>query len=456
MPESADQPAGAKDRSSLSSPAVSLERADWLSFGCTTLAALVIYLGTLAPEVTLQFSGFVCTSANYAGVAYPPGYPVCTLYSWLFVRLLPFSNIAQRVAVGSAFATAWACGLVALMVSRWGSLFTQSAPVLMALRAEEQRLLRVFCGVVAGLALGLSVPVWQKAVLAETWAVMLLLFTVMLCLFTQWIVRPSRRGLLFGGFLVFGLLLTGNQELVVMIPALLVLTVLGDPAIGRDLSLPVASLAGAGWVLSRLGRFPSFGWLPLVTFVTGGSAAVIIGIQRRQLGSEWKAAGLCLGWFILGLACYFYLPIASMSNPPANWAYPRTLEGFVHAVTRGQYESPHITDHLLPFLKQLGVLAKQSWEEFGWPYLLLMPVPLFLLARGKFPGSKLLVALAAGLLCSGPCMLAWLSPKPGRETEAVMAPYFAAMFVMLAVWIGLALLMVGGVVAARLRSLNHG
>src|SRR5579859_3714890 len=87
---------------------------DWLAFGITGLVALVVYWCSLAPETTLGFSGTLSTSAKYAGVAYPPGFPVWTLYSWVFATLLPFSNIAWRVAMGSAVAAALSCSLVAL------------------------------------------------------------------------------------------------------------------------------------------------------------------------------------------------------------------------------------------------------------------------------------------------------------------------------------------------------
>ncbi|MGH7970144.1 MAG: hypothetical protein ACREIC_15595, partial [Limisphaerales bacterium] len=63
------------------------ERANWLSFGITGLALILVYCCTLAPEVTLQFSGVLSTSAMYGGVGYPPGFPVWTVYSWFFVNL---------------------------------------------------------------------------------------------------------------------------------------------------------------------------------------------------------------------------------------------------------------------------------------------------------------------------------------------------------------------------------
>jgi len=82
------------------------------------------YLWTLSPDLTLEDSGELATASMYAGVPHPPGYPVWTVYSWLFTKL-PISNIAYRVGLSSAFAGALACGLVALMVSRGSSMMIE-------------------------------------------------------------------------------------------------------------------------------------------------------------------------------------------------------------------------------------------------------------------------------------------------------------------------------------------
>src|SRR5436190_2983202 len=131
-----------------------LDRADWLSFAVTTLFALIGYLLTLAPEVTLEDSGILTTSAMYGGVGPPQGYPVWTIYSWLFIKLLPLSNPAWRVAVGSAVAGALSCGFVALMVSRTGKIFLDGTPAFAQLASRDRNLIRGVSGYVAGLALG--------------------------------------------------------------------------------------------------------------------------------------------------------------------------------------------------------------------------------------------------------------------------------------------------------------
>src|SRR6266540_6822184 len=73
-------------------------RMDWVSFTLTTLLVFIGYWWTLAPDLTLEDCGELAVGSMYAGVPHPPGYPVCTIYSWFFT-LLPISNTAYRVAL---------------------------------------------------------------------------------------------------------------------------------------------------------------------------------------------------------------------------------------------------------------------------------------------------------------------------------------------------------------------
>jgi hypothetical protein len=414
---------------------------------------LAVYLLTLAPEVTLEYSGSLSSSAMYGGVANTPGHPVWTLYSWLFVTLLPFSNIAWRVAVGSAVAAALACGLVALMVSRAGTLLLETTPGFTSRKLAEQHILWVVCGFVAGMALGLSRTVWRVAVVAEIWAVSILLFTIMLCFLMRWTGRPERRRFLYGAVFVFGLLLTSNQELFVMTPALLLLVILSDQELGRDLSLVISLLAVADWALSALGlcRWPGSYMLGneglLVAFLLVGVVAVIAIVRTRRFGSEWKSASLCGVLFLMGLGFYLYLPFASMTNPPVNWGYARTDEGFFHLITRGQYERWHPTDELGRFIGQLWIVAKETGEGFGWPYLVFAALTFGLFRRTGGCARNWLLDLTAALVCVGPLMVALLNPSEDQIIDRpVIAPLFSAMYVILALFAGLGLMVFGTLV----------
>ena len=162
------------------------QRVDWASFGVTTLLALTVYLLTLSPEVDLDYSGFYSTAAMYPGVSIPPGHPLWAIYGWLFIKLVPISNIAWRLAVASAVAGALACGVIALMVSRVGVSAAQCILRFKNLLPNEVKSLRVVCGCVAGLGFGFDGCFWCKTVVADTWPLSLLLFALTICLMTRW------------------------------------------------------------------------------------------------------------------------------------------------------------------------------------------------------------------------------------------------------------------------------
>lgn len=78
----------------------------------------------------------------------------------------------------------------------------------------------------------------------------------------------------------------------------------------------------------------------------------------------------------LGVAFYLYLPIASDQNPPMNWGYARTWGGFMHAVTRGQYEAIVATDVFSQkFVEQLGTYLTDLRNQFTLPITVLGFLP---------------------------------------------------------------------------------
>jgi len=67
----------------------------------------------------------------------------------------------------------------------------------------------------------------------------------------------------------------------------------------------------------------------------------------------------------LGLSFYLFMSFSSEQNPPINWAYPRTWKGFIHAITRGQYEQVKLASVFDPrFLKQLKVYLLDLSSQF--------------------------------------------------------------------------------------------
>src|ERR1041385_601639 len=125
-------------------------KSDWLTCLFTFLVMLVIYGRTLAPEVTLEDAGELITGAVYAGIPHPPGYPVWTLYAWLWTVLVPVGNMAWRVALAEANAVAVACALISLLVSRGSALLLENLEALKELPKKSARWICLVAGVVAG------------------------------------------------------------------------------------------------------------------------------------------------------------------------------------------------------------------------------------------------------------------------------------------------------------------
>src|SRR5262245_43165368 len=115
----------------------------------TGLVALGLFIATLqpgfgGPEDTpkFQFLGYVL------GTAHPPGYPLYSLLSHLFVQL-PIGTIAYRANLFSAVTAALACALVYVIARQIGARRWAA------------------CGAGLGLATGASF--WSSAVFAEVY-----------------------------------------------------------------------------------------------------------------------------------------------------------------------------------------------------------------------------------------------------------------------------------------------
>src|SRR5512140_3470604 len=146
-------------------------RLDWLALAITFGVVWTVYLITLAPELTLEDSGELVTGSFYAGIPHPPGYPVWTIYSWLWTVLLPMGNIAWRVAVAEAFAGAVACGLISLMVSRGSSMLMEGIEELRDMTGKWESAICVVSGLVAGLLVGFDSFMWRESIAVNRIAV---------------------------------------------------------------------------------------------------------------------------------------------------------------------------------------------------------------------------------------------------------------------------------------------
>ena len=151
--------------------------------------------------------------------------------------------------------------------------------------------------------------------------------------------------------------------------ALLFALVLSTPR-GLAYAIPVAAVQIASFILLKKGAMNGltnphswwFIWPCVWNFVVLGLALVALPNGRSIAPATFFAE--------LGVSFYVYMPIVSdLRNPPMNWGYPRTWEGFKHAIMRGQYEAIKMPDFFSAdgfslFLKQMGFYFQDLRMQF--------------------------------------------------------------------------------------------
>lgn len=300
------------------------QKVDWVSFGVTTLVALTVYWFTLAPDIGLEASGHFAASSAYLGVPDNPGYPVWTIYSWVFTKL-PFSNIARRIALSSAVAGGLVCGLVALMVSRVGVLLAKNISGFKNFPSKEEKSIRMVCGCVAGLGFGFDGCFWPKAVIVDPLPFGLFLFTLALCLLTRWFFAPQRRRYLYMASLAYGLSLGDSLSLLAAALGLPFFVAMADRKIGREIFFWFGTFLWYALELNGKSNWlDEYIYSSTRIYVIGAAVVftllwIVFSFQTRRFFSEWKAASICAALFLLGISAYFLLPIFSMMEPPMNW-----------------------------------------------------------------------------------------------------------------------------------------
>jgi thioredoxin-like negative regulator of GroEL len=479
---------------------------DWLTFLITFAVVWIGYYLTLAPELTLEDSGELATGSFYAGIPHPPGYPVWTIYTWLWTVLLPIKNIAWRVALGEATGGALAAGLLGLLVSRGSSLLIEGIEDLKAMSGRWESAICMVSGFVAGMLIGFNGFMWSQSVIVEVYSFSVASFMVtMLCLL-RWIYTPYQRRYLYYAMFAFGVCFTNHQTLIVAAMGIEVAIAAADYRMGRNLWLGNSIIYLAGLILVQqhiltaleankavfqifhvigLGSIAAYIWFTILTkesftefcqdallagFFLLLSAAPAIGVlglllslaclvgfiriawNTRKLGLEWFVVILCGLCWIAGAAFYFYMPLAGMTNPPMQWGYPRTVEGFIHAFTRGQYEKTSPTDIFndpMRFLIQLKMMGVGIVEEFNWLYAFLGLVPFLFFKKLHRRERAWLIGIAAIYLCLGVLLLILLNPPPDRAAQELVRVFFTASHTMIALLIGYGLTLIAAYMATH-------
>ncbi len=350
-------------------PQAFFRKLDWSAFWTACILSFIVYVYTLSPTVSLEDSGELAVAGDCLGVPHPPGYPIWSMLAWVFTRIFRFvpfrgqPNPAWSIGLMSAFFGAIASGMTAMLVCRSGSdLLREARDTLHKASHKTEDQICWVGGVVCSLLFAFSPIMWSQAVIVEVYALNAFFLVLILLLSYRWMCQPSDR-LLYATAFVFGLGLTNYQVLLLAALPLVIIIMLKDLELFRDflvVGIPIAGLL----VLNE-------GALKSVSHPLHASCAVYLGINFAVLTLAYfflprgKTVALTILCAELGVAFYVYMPLVSdLRKPlPMNWGYPRTWEGFKHAITRGQYEkikpanvfSRHFVDQIGDYFADLRV-----------------------------------------------------------------------------------------------------
>jgi tetratricopeptide (TPR) repeat protein len=435
-------------------------RFDWLALLITFAAIWAVYLWTLAPEVTLEDSGELCTGSFYAGIPHPPGYPFWAIWSWFWTAILPFGNVAWRVEVGQSFASAMGCGLLALMVSRGSSMLIEGIEDLKNIPDRWENLICVMSGCVTGTLFGVGEFMWKESVVINrisVFGVPWLIF--MLALLMRWMYAPQQRRYLFIAMLVYGWIATIHQSLLLSAPGVEILIALISFQLGRDLFIGNSLIYVVILYFMNAGSVPALNAMTFTekTIFNAVGIGSILGAawlwnKTGKILTEWKTV-LAMGLlWVVGVMVYFYEPVSCMTDPPMQWGYPRTVEGFFHALSRGQYgvgEGTNVFQDPSRFLWQLWYLAQGLSESFSWVYVFIGLIPFIFLLKMHRRERSWIIGLSSIYLFISVLLVILLNVSPDRATSELNKVFFTASQGLFAMMIGYGLTILAAYVATH-------
>ncbi len=327
-------------------------KADALCGLTTGLVAFVVYAWTVAPNVTLLDSGEFIVSAQHFGVAHPPGYPLWTLLVWLF-QLLPLGNAAWEINLFSSV-----CG--ALAVALGTMLFSSSTRWMLGDSLNRWRGLMSTAVLSIGLLFAFSFSMWSQATITEVYTLHALLIGLYLLSLYVWLRRPESLTLLLLPFFLLAFSFSNHQLSVSLAP----LPFLAVLLVRRDIFWDLVVAAMLTVLMVFLGFAILSGELPVLKtglrffYCVIASGGVLLVVRRFRIA--WGLIAYLPIVVMLGLLPYAYMPVASSTNPPMNWAYTRTSEGFFFSFNRSQYGGSLSQQSLRSLGKLMGTSPKKN------------------------------------------------------------------------------------------------
>jgi hypothetical protein len=388
--------------------------------GAISLAALILYILTLAPTTQFWDASEYITAAHSLGIPHPPANPFFVIVAHVWGLLPLGAEYARRINLLAAVTSAATAGLWFLIGERW--LRAIVAP-------DGWRRLAAAAGAVVGATM---FTVWNQSVVNEkVYTLSVLSIALTLWLTLRWADQPDatrRDHLLLTIIYLIALSATNHLMGILVAPAVLVYVLMTD---ARAL------------------------------------------IRPRMLA----AAVLVI---IVGLSVNVFIPIRASLDPYLNQGDAWTWENLRAVLTREQFGKPSLFENPMypPGAenpgRSLGLIGQQYlnyWQYFTWQFgrdwsdvaqglLTVLFTGLGLLGarrhwladrRAALAMSALVLTLSVALVFYLNFKWGYSQPYTGLEHEVRERDYFfVASFAAWGVWVGIGLAAIATAVAARL------
>jgi tetratricopeptide (TPR) repeat protein len=481
---------------------------DWIAAVITFLIAGFAFLYFMSPEVTLEDSGELVTGAFNFGVPHPPGYPLWAFLGWVWRHFVTFGNPAYRICLMSVLTGALVVGVLTLLMTRSIMMLLRSVTWAKDLEDSMKHWMALTIGSAVALLFGFNRGVWLWACVPEMRVLNVFMFIITACTFFAWMMRPQRHGFLYATILMYALGIANHQTIVVMaapfMASALALGLLSVwdrrpwrtavvmPALSAFWELVVAALLGLAvsayvdaWlqtnpstdVLSqKVNMFILFGppiAASALIFIPAATAVLLLVWMGNEGWLSRKNALICAAAFLIGCSFYFYMSVSSSTNPPMNWGYAYTKQGFLHTFTRGQYEKLNLSPPWRKgFWVQAWLFARALLQQFSLPlgfdkdFLLGLPIVAFAFATlailiGKWKdlhgrARAWLIFVWLSFLTTGFGLLTIINPGVDKQNQEINIKFFAPAHGFFAMMIGYGLALAAAWVLFRWRQFPRG
>jgi hypothetical protein len=358
----------------------------WLSF----LVALIIYLLTLEPTVSLWDCGEFIASSYKLQVGHPPGAPLFQMIGRVFsLFAADTSQVAKMINAVSAFASAFTILF----------LFWTLSHLLQKLAGQNgspgtlpSRIIILGGSFVGAMAYTFSDTFWFSAVEGEVYATSSLFTAVVFWAILKWenvADEPgSNRWIVLIAYLI-GLSIGVHLLNLLAIPAIVLVYYFRKYKVTRRGVVYALGISVAILLLIMYGIIPgivqaaslferiftnSLGFhynSGVIIYVALLLGALIYGIYRTQYVRKnvlWNTVWVCIIVIIIGYSSYAMIVIRSLAAPPMNENRPENVFALLSFLNREQYgDRPLLRGHLynaqvddIEYKKPVYVLDKEN------------------------------------------------------------------------------------------------